>query len=114
MSIRVKVDDDAAAGRFRDEAVATGLCGPATVGGGAATETAVKAAMQGRVTLEAPQVERVAAAAAAVVGSSAREIRPQPAERPLPRTGGDLLAVAPALALIVTGRVLRERSRHRR
>jgi hypothetical protein len=113
LSIRVKVADDAAAGRFRDEAVATGLCGRATVGGGAATETAVKAAMQGRVTLDAPEVERVAAAAP-VTGSAAREVLPAPAQRSLARTGGNLLAVVPALALITGGRLLKGRSGRRR
>jgi uncharacterized repeat protein (TIGR01451 family) len=97
LSIRVKVADDADAGRFRDEASATGTCGPAT--------------MQGSVVLEAPEVGRVAS----TVGGP-REILPQTAPAPatLPRTGGDVLAVIPALVLVTAGRVLRGRSRHRR
>lgn len=110
VSIRVRVADDADAGRFRDEAVATGTCGPATVGGDAAVDTPVKAAMQGRVVLEAPAVGRVAAAVA-----GPREILPQvaPSAPTLPRTGGDLLAVVPALALLTAGRLLRSRARSR-
>ncbi|MGH9281859.1 MAG: hypothetical protein ACRD0S_02865 [Acidimicrobiales bacterium] len=111
VSIRVKVADDAGADRFRDEAVATGTCGPATVGGDAAVDTPVQAAMQGRVVLEAPEVGRAAAAVAAP-----REILPQVAAVPptLPRTGGDLLAVVTALAFITTGRFLRSCVRSRR
>ncbi|MDQ3946086.1 MAG: DUF11 domain-containing protein, partial [Actinomycetota bacterium] len=111
VSIRVKVADDAAGGRFRDEAVATGTCGPATAGGDTAVDTPVRAAMQGRVVLEAPEVGRVAAAVA-----GPREILPQvaPVSPILPRTGGDLLAVLPALGFLTIGRLLRSRFRSRR
>jgi hypothetical protein len=52
---------------------------------------------------------------AAAVGGP-REILPQTdsATATLARTGGDVLAVVPALVLISAGRLLRGRSRHRR
>ena len=109
IAIRVRVADDAEAGRFRDEATSTGVCGPATVGGDTAVGTTVRAAMQGKVVLEAPEVgARVAAA-----GGGPAVILPR-ATATLPRTGGRVLAVLPAVALITAGRFLQSRSRARR
>jgi hypothetical protein len=95
LRVEVQVDDDSPLGRFSDEAVATGTCGGA--------------GMVGRVRLDAPDVSRVLAAAAA--GGSL--LLPRAAAEALARTGG-LLAVLPALALLGGGSLLWRLPRRKR
>ena len=76
-------------GKFLDEAVATGVCGPAA--GTAGADAGVGVPLEARVRLNLPEVN-------AVLGA----LLP----RELPRTGG-LLAMLPALALTGGGLALR-------
>ncbi len=88
--ITVTVDKASGGGKFLDEAVATGVCGPAA--GAAAAEAGVGVPLEARVSLNLPEVTAILAEA--------------PLRGELPRTGG-LLAMLPALALLGTGLVLR-------
>lgn len=95
VKIQVTVAKDSGGGRFLDEAVATGTCGPAA--GTAGAETAVGVPLEARVSLNVPEV---ALALGALL------------PRELPRTGG-MLAVLPALALTGGGLVLRRVKRRK-
>jgi uncharacterized repeat protein (TIGR01451 family) len=86
--ITVTVDKASGGGKFLDEAVATGVCGPAA----GAAEAGVGVPLEARVSLNLPEVTAILAEA--------------PLRGELPRTGG-LLAMLPALALLGTGLVLR-------
>jgi hypothetical protein len=83
-------------GKFLDEAVATGVCGPAA--GTAGADAAVGVPLEARVSLNLPEVN---AALGALL------------PRELPRTGG-VLAVVPALALTGGGLALRRSNRRKR
>ncbi|HMC81033.1 MAG TPA: hypothetical protein VKO35_10865, partial [Acidimicrobiia bacterium] len=98
LTIHVLVSPTSGGGRFLDQAVATGVCGPAagTAGAGAA----VGVPLEARVSLNLPAVARVAGAGALL-------------PRELPRTGG-VLAVVPALALTGGGLALRRSNRRKR
>jgi Domain of unknown function DUF11 len=89
LTIHVIVPSNSGGGRFLDEAVATGVCGPAA--GTAGANAAVGVPLEARVSLNLPQVAVVAGA-----------LLP----RELPRTGG-VLAVVPALVLTGGGLALR-------
>lgn len=88
--ITVTVDKASGGGKFLDEAVATGVCGPAA--GAAAADAGVGVPLEARVSLNLPEVTAILAEA--------------PLRGELPRTGG-LLALLPAFALLGTGLVLR-------
>ncbi len=96
LTIHVIVSPTSGGGKFLDNAVATGVCGPAagTAGAGAA----VGVPLEARVSLNLPEVS---AALGALL------------PRELPRTGG-ALAVLPALALTGGGLALRRSSRRKR
>lgn len=126
--VEVEVDEDSPPGRFTDEAVASGMCGPVRLAGEAETVTGVGVAapqpvpMDGRVALAAPEVVPAAMPAPAVppvptpVVAGAAEVLPvvQPAseEPQLPRTGG-LDGFLPAASLLVTASLLRRLTRLR-
>lgn len=84
--IRMRVTPDSGGGRFLDEAVATGVCGPAEAGAG------VGVPLEARVTLNLPEV-------VVVLGA--------PLRAELPRTGGGLVAALPALGLVASGLLVR-------
>ncbi len=90
--INMKVSPDSQGGRFTDDAVATGICGPAAGQANAGTGVPLEA----RVSLNIPEVLRVAQALAE-----------------LPRTGG-LFTALPALLLTTLGLGLRRASRRRK
>jgi hypothetical protein len=94
--IQVTVLPKSGGGKFLDEAVATGVCGPAA--GTAGAEAAVGVPLEARVSLNLPEVN---AALGALL------------PRELPRTGG-VLTLLPALALTGGGLVLRQAKRRRR
>ena len=96
LSIKVTVGPRSGGGKFLDEALATGVCGPAA--GTAGADAAVGVPLEARVSLNLPEVN---AALAAML------------PRELPRTGG-LLMVLPALALTGGGLALRRVNRRRR
>jgi hypothetical protein len=126
--IEVEIEEGSAPGGFTDEAVATGLCGPARVGGESETSTGVGAAAavprEGRVVLEAPEVaaagvpalasapERLAPGAVAgeSVARSAAKAAAQAGT--LARTGGGDRFL-PGLALLATASLLRRLRRSR-
>lgn len=85
--INMKVAPNSGPGRFTDDAVATGVCGPAP----GQADTGVGAALETRVSLNIPEVTRVLES---------------PLRGELPRTGG-LLAAMPAFALLSAGLALR-------
>ncbi|HVW31329.1 MAG TPA: hypothetical protein VHL53_02215, partial [Acidimicrobiia bacterium] len=93
--IHVTVLPKSPGGKFLDEAVATGVCGPAA--GTAGAEAAAGVPLEARVSLNLPEVN---AALGALL------------PRELPRTGG-VLAVLPALALTGGGLVLRRSKRRK-
>ena len=95
--IRMQVAPDSAGGRFTDEALATGVCGPAA--GTAGAEAAQGVDLSARVSLNLPEVT-------AILGEPLRGL--------LPRTGGGLLSALPAVLLTGVGLVLRGVSRRRR
>src|SRR5581483_11730880 len=96
LTIHVIVSPSSGGGKFLDNAVATGVCGPAagTAGAGAA----VGVPLEAKVSLSLPEVN---AALGALL------------PRELPRTGG-ALAVLPALALTGGGLALRRSRRRKR
>jgi len=94
--IQVTVLPTSGGGKFLDEAVATGVCGPAA--GTAGAEAAVGVPLEARVSLNLPEVN---AALGALL------------PRELPRTGG-VLTLLPALALTGGGLVLRQSKRRNR
>ena len=94
--INVRVGPTSGGGKFLDEAVATGVCGPAA--GTAGADAAVGVPLEARVSLNLPEVNVALGA-----------LLP----RELPRTGG-LVTVLPALALTGGGLVLRQSKRRRR
>ena len=96
LKIKVKVGPTSGGGKFLDEAVATGVCGPAA--GTAGAEAAVGVPLEARVSLNLPEVN-----------TALGVLLP----RELPRTGG-LLAIVPALALTGGGLVLRRANRRKR
>jgi uncharacterized repeat protein (TIGR01451 family) len=85
--INMKVASNSGGGLFLDEAVATGVCGPAA----GVADAGVGVPLEARVSLNIPRVLGLAEA---------------PLKGELPRTGG-LLAVVPAFALLGAGVVLR-------
>jgi uncharacterized repeat protein (TIGR01451 family) len=95
LKINVKVGPTSGGGKFLDEAVATGVCGPAA--GTAGADAAVGVPLEARVSLNLPEVN---AALGALL------------PRELPRTGG-VLTLLPALALTGGGLVLRQAKRRR-
>jgi hypothetical protein len=97
LTIGVTVDKNTGAGKFLDEVLATGVCGPAA--GTAGAEAAIGVPLEARVSLNLPEVT-------AVLGGN---LLP----RELPRTGG-LLAVLPALALTGGGMFLMQTNRRKR
>ncbi len=96
LKINVKVGPTSGGGKFLDEAVATGVCGPAA--GTAGADAAVGVPLEARVSLNLPEVN---AALGALL------------PRELPRTGG-LLTLVPALALTGGGLALRRANRRKR
>jgi uncharacterized repeat protein (TIGR01451 family) len=96
LRIQVTALRETAGGRFLDEAVATGVCGPAA--GTAGAEAAVGVPLEARVSLNLPEVNMALGA-----------LLP----RELPRTGG-VLTLLPALALTGGGLALRASKRRRR
>jgi hypothetical protein len=96
LTIKVTVGPTSGGGKFLDEAVATGVCGPAA--GTAGADAAVGVPLEARVSLNLPEVN-VALGAALL-------------PRELPRTGG-LLMVLPALALTGGGLALRRVNRRK-
>jgi hypothetical protein len=96
LTIHVTVLPRSGGGKFLDEAVATGVCGPAA--GTAGADAAVGVPLEARVSLNLPEVN---AALGALL------------PRELPRTGG-VLAVIPALALTGGGLALRRSNRRKR
>jgi uncharacterized repeat protein (TIGR01451 family) len=96
LMIHVIVSPSSGGGKFLDNAVATGVCGPAagTAGAGAA----VGVPLEAKVSLSLPEVN---AALGALL------------PRELPRTGG-ALAVLPALALTGGGLALRRSAKRKR
>ena len=96
VTINVKIGDDSGGGKFINDAVATGVCGPAA--GTAGAEAAVGVPVEASVHLELPEVN----AALGVL-----------LPRELPRTGA-MLTLLPALALTGGGLVLRQAKRRRR
>jgi hypothetical protein len=97
LKIKVKVGPTSGGGKFLDEAVATGVCGPAA--GTAGADAAVGVPLEARVSLNLPEVNTALGA----------NLLP----RELPRTGG-LLAVVPALLLTGGGLALRRANRRKR
>jgi hypothetical protein len=97
LKIKVKVGPTSGGGKFLDEAVATGVCGPAA--GTAGADAAVGVPLEARVSLNLPEVNIALGA----------NLLP----RELPRTGG-LLAVVPALFLTGGGLALRRANRRKR
>ena len=97
LTIHMSVSPRSGGGRFLDEAVATGVCGPAA--GTAGANAAVGVPLEAHVSLNVPAV-LVAALAAQL-------------PRELPRTGG-ALALVPALALTGGGLALRRSNRRKR
>jgi hypothetical protein len=95
LTINVRVGATSGGGRFIDDAVATGVCGPAA--GTAGAEAAVGVPVEASVHLELPEVNVAAGA-----------LLP----RELPRTGA-MLTLLPALALTGGGLVLRQAKRRR-
>src|SRR5581483_5089917 len=95
LNIGVTVAGNSGGGKFLDNAVATGVCGPAA--GTAGAEAAVGVPLEARVSLNLPEVSVVKGA-----------LLP----RSLPRTGG-ALAVVPALALTGGGLALRRSKRRK-
>jgi uncharacterized repeat protein (TIGR01451 family) len=85
--INMKVAPNSGGGLFLDEAVATGVCGPAA----GVADAGVGVPLEARVSLNIPRVLGLAEA---------------PLKGELPRTGG-LLATLPAFALLGVGLVLR-------
>jgi hypothetical protein len=98
LKIHVAVSPNSGGGKFLDEAVATGVCGPAAGTAGAGASVGVP--LEARVSLNLPEVNAVRAASANL-------------PRELPRTGG-VLAVVPALALTGGGLALRRSNRRKR
>jgi uncharacterized repeat protein (TIGR01451 family) len=96
LTIDVTVGSDSGGGKFLDEAVANGVCGPAA--GTAGAEAAVGVPLEARVSLNLPEVT----VAAGVL-----------LPRELPRTGG-VFTLLPALALTGGGLLLRASKRRRR
>lgn len=96
LKIDVKVGRTSGGGKFLDEAVATGVCGPAA--GTAGADAAVGVPLEARVSLNLPEVNVALGA-----------LLP----RELPRTGG-LLTLVPALALTGGGLALRRANRRKR
>jgi hypothetical protein len=96
LNIHVTVLPKSGGGKFLDEAVATGVCGPAA--GTAGADAAVGVPLEARVSLNLPEVSVALGA-----------LLP----RELPRTGG-VLAVVPALALTGGGLALRRSNRRKR
>jgi uncharacterized repeat protein (TIGR01451 family) len=94
LKIAVQVSPNSSAGRFTDDALATGTCGPAAGEAGAGVSVPLSA----RVTLNLPEVLVVRGAEAKLT---------------LPRTGG-VLAAAPAFMLMGIGVGLRRIARRRR
>ena len=97
LKIQVTVAKNSGGGKFLDEAVATGVCGPAE--GTAGAEAAVGVPLEARVSLNLPEVN-------AALGS----LLPRSAE--LPRTGG-VFTLLPALVLTGGGLALRAAKRRR-
>jgi hypothetical protein len=97
LTIGVTVAGNSGGGKFLDNAVATGVCGPAA--GTAGADAAVGVPLEAKVSLNLPEVSLVKAAAQL--------------PRELPRTGG-ALAVLPALALTGGGLALRQSKRRKR
>ena len=95
LTIEVTVAQNSGGGKFLDEALATGVCGPAA--GTAGAEAAVGVPLEARVSLNLPEVN----IAAGVL-----------LPRELPRTGG-VLTLLPAIALTGGGLVLRAARRRR-
>jgi uncharacterized repeat protein (TIGR01451 family) len=95
LKIQVTVSPKSGGGKFLDEAVATGICGPAA--GTAGADAAVGVPLEARVSLNLPEVN---AALGALL------------PRELPRTGG-VFILLPALALTGGGLVLRASKRRR-
>ncbi|MGH9038833.1 MAG: hypothetical protein ACRDZ3_01230 [Acidimicrobiia bacterium] len=85
--INMNVATNSGGGRFLNEALATGVCGPAA----GAADAGVGVPLEARVSLNVPRVAVQAEA---------------PLQGELPRTGG-MLATLPALALLGLGLVLR-------
>jgi uncharacterized protein DUF11 len=94
--IQVTVLPKSGGGKFLDEAVATGVCGPAA--GTAGAEAAVGVPLEAKVSLNLPEVN---AALGALL------------PRELPRTGG-VFTLLPALALTGGGLLLRQAKRRKR
>ncbi|HYH51628.1 MAG TPA: hypothetical protein VEG38_18960 [Acidimicrobiia bacterium] len=97
LMINVKLANNTGGGKFLDVAEATGVCGPAA--GTAGADAAVGVPLQARVELNLPEVNAV----------QAGNLLP----RELPRTGGLLVTVVPALALTAGGMVLRRAKRRK-
>src|SRR5207248_1281119 len=97
LKIGLTVGKNTGGGKFLDNAVATGVCGPAA--GTAGADAAVGVPLEARVSLNLPEVNVVQGA----------NLLP----RELPRTGG-VLAVLPALALTGGGLALRRSKRRKR
>ncbi|MGH9010780.1 MAG: hypothetical protein ACRDYF_13170, partial [Acidimicrobiia bacterium] len=95
LKIQVTVLPKSGGGKFLDEAVATGVCGPAA--GTAGADAAVGVPLEARVSLNLPEVN-----------ASLGALLP----RELPRTGG-VLTLLPALALTGVGLVLRAARRRK-
>jgi hypothetical protein len=96
LKIHVNVGQKSGGGKFLDEALATGVCGPAA--GTAGADAAVGVPLEARVSLNLPEVNVALGA-----------LLP----RELPRTGG-VLAVVPALLLTGGGLALRRSNRRKR
>ena len=96
VTINVKIGADSGGGKFLNDAVAKGVCGPAS--GTAGAEAAVGVPVEASVHLELPEVN----AALGVL-----------LPRELPRTGG-VFTLLPALALTGGGLALRAVKRRRR
>ncbi|HEV8624750.1 MAG TPA: hypothetical protein VG034_09865 [Acidimicrobiia bacterium] len=94
--IKVTVLPKSGGGKFLDEAVATGVCGPAA--GTAGADAAVGVPLEARVSLNLPEVN----------SALAGQLLP----RELPRTGG-VFTLLPALALTGGGLVLRQTKRRK-
>jgi uncharacterized repeat protein (TIGR01451 family) len=95
LRIRVQVSPNSTAGRFTDDALATGTCGPAAGEAGAGVSVPLSA----RVSLNLPEV---------LVVKGARGLKGE-----LPRTGG-LVTAMPAALLLGMGLGLRGITRRRR
>jgi hypothetical protein len=95
LTIHMSVSPNSGGGKFLDEAVATGVCGPAA----GSADAAVGVPLEARVSLNLPGVLLVRGAAQL--------------PRELPRTGG-VLTLVPALALTGGGLALRRANRRKR